>query len=74
MARVEAITLREHQRPSRHGEVEATCSVVNVDGVTYLPIDAYGAPDREAPGKVTQSLQFGPAGIAALRQILAGIE
>ena len=73
MARVEHIERREHQRPHRHGEVRATYSIVNVDGIPHLQIDTYGAADRVIPGKVSQSLQFGPAGIAELRRILGQI-
>lgn len=70
MARVENLTPKLIERPSRHGEVEATYSVVEVNGEKMLQIDTYGTADRQIPGKVSQSLQFGPKGIAALRQLL----
>ncbi|MCZ0962989.1 hypothetical protein [Paracoccus benzoatiresistens] len=70
MARVESLKLRLIERPSKHGKVEGTYSVVEVDGEKMLQIDTYGASDRQIPGKISQSLQFGKEGIQTLRNLL----
>lgn len=74
MALIETMERRDIQRPSRHGEVAATYSVLQIDDETYLQIDTYGAADRQIPGKISQSVQFGPAGVAELRRLLALME
>ena len=70
MARVESLQPKVSERPSRHGEVEGTYSILEIDGERLLQIDTYGAPGRQIPGKVSQSLQFGPEGIKTLRHLL----
>ncbi|WP_439104344.1 hypothetical protein [Celeribacter marinus] len=75
MALVKSIEEKEtHRRPSVHDEVEATFVVFGQEGATYLQIDTYGSPNRESERKVSQTMQFGPEGIAALRALLAGIK
>jgi hypothetical protein len=71
MARVNVFHPKETERHSVHSEVEATFSTFSKGDSTYLQIDTYGSPDREFKGKISQSLQFGPEGIAALRDILS---
>ncbi len=73
MARIKQIRRKDHQRPGRHGEVQATYSITEIDGEVHLQIDTYGAADRMIPGKTSQSLQFGPDGIAELRRILGEV-
>lgn len=70
MARVEILEEKEISRPSRHKTVEASFSIVEVDGERVLQIDSYGSPDRVLPGKVSQSLQFGPSAAKQLYEIL----
>lgn len=74
MALIETMERRDIQRPSRHGQVEATFPVIGIGGESCPQIDSHGALDRQIPGKVSQSVQFGPAGIAELRRILALID
>ena len=59
--------------PSLQGEVEAKFQVFERDGRHILQVNTYGSPEREIPGKVSQTLQFGPEGIAQLKVILKSI-
>jgi hypothetical protein len=71
MARIDQIEEITMSRNSVHGPVQVTYSVFHdVEGNAYLQIDTYGSLDREMPGKKSQSLQFSPAGIQRLREIL----
>lgn len=57
-----------------HGEVQCTYSVFSDDtGNKYLQIDTYGSASRELKGKKSQSVQFGPEAIKALKDILNNI-
>lgn len=71
MARVDELAAKDIIRASVHEPVHATFHVFEEAGATYLQIDTYGSSSRAVPSKVSQSLQFGPEGIAALRKILA---
>lgn len=74
MALVKKLERINMDRNSVHGEVDATVTVFqDDDGTKFLQIDTYGSPEREIPGKKSQSIQFGPEGMAALREILADI-
>lgn len=57
MALIEKLSEKRIDRPSLHKGIEATFSVFERDGKKLLQIDSYGRPDREIPGKVSQSLQ-----------------
>ena len=70
MARIVNFELKTIERPSRHGIARATYSVVDIDGDACLQIDTYGSGHRQMPGKVSQSVQFGPEALAELRRIL----
>jgi hypothetical protein len=71
MARVDELELVSMDRNAVHNRVQATYSTFQSEnGDVYIQIDTYGSPERAFPGKKSQSLQFGPEGIAALRQIL----
>jgi len=51
--------------------IDARFSVRNDDsGNKLLKIRSFGEPDRQIPNKVSQVLEFGPDGIAALKEIL----
>jgi hypothetical protein len=71
MARVSALQEREQGRTSAHQDVDATYHVFEHAGEVCLQIDTYGRPGRAFPAKGSQSLQFGPEGINALRKILS---
>ena len=70
MALVTQFLKRDINRPSLHKEVQASISVVETDGKKLVQIDTYGRPDREIPGKVSQSLQLDERGAAELMAIL----
>lgn len=74
MARVEKLVEREPLRVSIHGEVEATFHIFKAQGETFLQIDSYGAPDRQIPSKVSQSIQLGDAGRKKLLQLLLELQ
>lgn len=50
--------LLEKHRNSVHGLVEATYTVFEKEGKKYFQIDTYGAPNRQMPEKISQSIQF----------------
>lgn len=70
MARIDEMTEKSIERVSRHKPVSATFSIYELDGKPVLQIDTYGSPDRQLPGKASQSVQFEEAGIAALKNLL----
>ena len=73
MALIANFSSKEAKRTSRHSEVEATFHVFTEGGETFLQIDTYGAPGRQIEGKVSQSIQLGAEGRAALLVILKGL-
>ena len=74
MARIDQLDERRIEHPKAHASVAATYfTFTDEKGERFLQIDTYGATDREIPGKVSQSLQFGPEGLRALREILDGL-
>ena len=71
MARIDRLEKNVMARNSVHEPVEATYSVfVDDEGRRYLQIDTYGSAGRQMRGKKSQSVQFGPEAIGALRRIL----
>jgi len=58
------------ERNSLHDEISATYTVFQFDDQVLLQIDTYGRPDREIPGKKSQSIQLDREGAAALYRIL----
>ena len=73
MAPIKELHRKEPDRVSVLGEVEATYHIFEKDGETYLQIDTYRSPYGTIPGKITQTLQLGPEGIAKLRDILGQV-
>jgi hypothetical protein len=73
MVRIDELAPVERRTPTRHSVVEAGFQVFEVNNETYLKIVTFGAPDRQVKGVVSQTIQFGPEGIAALRKILAAL-
>lgn len=69
-----ALVKRFEERPIEpkriHGEV--VCGYVSTDlqGRRILQLETYGSPDREIPGKVSQSLQLDEDGARELKRIL----
>jgi len=74
MARIESLEEKEAHRTRLHDPVEATFHVFLVDGQTVLQIDTYGSNSRKLTGQMSQSIQFGNEGIAALRAVLATLK
>lgn len=70
MARIDKFEEKSIERVSRHKPVSATFSIYDLDSKKVLQIDTYGSPDRQHPGKISQSIQLEEAGIQALRNIL----
>ena len=69
--KLEQITM---ERNSVHGPTSATFSVFKgPDGLKYLQIDTYGSDHRQFPDKKSQSIQFGPDGVAELQKILSSL-
>ena len=58
MALIKTLPLKTLERNGIHDAVDATYSVFSIDGQRYLQIDSYGRPDREHPGKRSQSIQL----------------
>lgn len=73
MARIDRIEERETARTSVQSPVDAGYTIFRQDGQTYLQIVTYGSSDRKMKGVVSQTVQFGPEGIAALRALLSGL-
>jgi hypothetical protein len=67
MALVKKLESFSMDRSVVHGEVSATFTTFKDEaGTRYLQIDTYGSAEREIPGKKSQTLQFGPEGMARL--------
>ncbi|PSC06202.1 methionyl-tRNA formyltransferase [Alsobacter soli] len=64
----------DHQPMERNGihdEVEATYTVFQRDDRTFVQIDTYGRPDRELPGKKSQTIQLTRESASELIAILS---
>lgn len=70
MAKIDTLEAASRERPGKHRPVSATYHVFEADGETILQIDTYGSLERQTPGKITQSIQFGSEGLRSLRAIL----
>ena len=73
MALVRKFGQLEIERLQLHHEVEAKAKLFDDHGRYVLQISTYGRPDREIPGKVSQSIQLDEQGIAALRALIARV-
>ena len=70
MALVRSFVEKHMERNSLHDEISATYTVFQFDDRVLLQIDTYGRPDREIPGKKSQSIQLDREGAEALYRIL----
>ena len=70
MALVRRFDKLNNERTSLHEEVEARYAVFERDGQGFVQINTYGRPDREVPGKVSQSIQLDRQGAENLMTIL----
>ena len=74
MALVEKLERITMERNSVHGPTSATYTVFKgFDGLKYLQIDTYGSDHRQILDKKSQSIQFGPDGVAELQKIILSL-
>ncbi len=73
MVLVNRIGTLELERTQLHDEVESRGTIFEHDGRYILQLNTYGRASRQIPGKVSQTIQFGPEGIRALRRLLDDI-
>ena len=69
MAVVREFAEKELNGSTTHSEVEATISLVEVNGEKFIQIDTYGAKSRAMPGKVSQSLRLSKSAFDQLVQL-----
>lgn len=70
MALIRKFEQKNMDRNSIHDEIEASYTVFERDGRTFVQIDSYGRVDREIPGKKSQTIQLDEAGALQLYSIL----
>ena len=70
MALIRHFKDKSMERNSIHKEIEATYTIFENDGRVFVQIDSYGLPDREIPGKKSQSFQLDKTGAENLINIL----
>lgn len=58
MALIEIFKELEQESSQLHKPVEARIASFKHDGAGYIQINTYGRPDREVPGKVSQTIQL----------------
>lgn len=70
MALISRFMPKRMDRNSIHDPIEATYTIFENDGRSFLQIDSYGRTTRELPGKKSQSIQLDKNGAEELMQIL----
>lgn len=70
MALIRKFDQKSMDRNSIHDEIEASYTVFERDGRTFVQIDSYGRGDREIPGKKSQTIQLDETGAEQLYSIL----
>jgi hypothetical protein len=58
VATIRKLTIKEPDRVSAQGEVEASVMLIDHDGEAFVQIDSYGSKDRKFVGKRSQSLRL----------------
>ncbi|TPG49014.1 methionyl-tRNA formyltransferase [Sphingomonas glacialis] len=71
MAVVRQFELKDLDRVAPHSEVNATISLVELDGEKFVQIDTYGSKDRAIPDKISQSVRLTKAAFDQLTQYAA---
>ena len=69
MAVVRQLEPKELDRSATHTEVEATISLLEVDGEKFVQIGTYGSNARKMPGKVSQSLRLSQSAFEQLKTL-----
>ena len=70
MALVRKFDPLDGERTSLHIEVQAKYTTFEKDGKSFVQINTYGRPDREIPGKLSQTIQLDRQGAESLMAIL----
>ena len=71
MAIIRELELLDLERDSKHTETRCTYSLVTgSDGRMHLQIDTYGSPQRDFPGKKSQSIRLTPEAIRQRKSII----
>ena len=70
MALVRQLEKGDGSRDQVHMAVRCEYKVFRVEGATYLQINMFGSPNRLFRDIPSQTVQFGPEGLAELREIL----
>jgi hypothetical protein len=73
MALIKAFKEKRRDRQSIHDAIEASYSVFERDGRTFVQIDTYGRDSREIPDKVSQSIQLDEKSARELLDILQDV-
>lgn len=66
MATVRKFEFVQRVSQRKHTEVDATISLVEVDGEMFIQIDTFGSVDREMPGKLSQTLRLSKSAYAEI--------
>ena len=70
MALIRRFQSKAMDRNSIHDEIEASYTVFERDGRTFIQLDSYGRGDRQIPGKKSQTIQLDKNGAEQLVGIL----
>ncbi len=70
MALIRRFEHKAMERNALHDEIEATYSVFKHDDQIFMQIDSYGRPNRENPGKKSQTIQLDREGARNLYEII----
>jgi len=70
MARITKFMQNSMDRNSIHDAIDATYTIFENDGRSFLQIDTYGRSTREIPGKKSQSIQLDKVAARELYAIL----
>lgn len=73
MVDVSQMNYEEKERNVVHDPVQATYTVFEKDGKKYFQIDTYGRPNRDIPGKISQSIQIDRKSAIHLIELLASV-
>jgi hypothetical protein len=73
MALITKLEQVNKERTSVHKQTDCTYTIFTENGIKYLQLDTFGSEDRQTPGKISQSIQFGPESISQLKEILKSL-
>ena len=70
MALIAEFSKLQKERNQVHGVVECGYTIFDDGGSRYLQLDTYGSPDRQIPGKTSQSIQLNADSAAQLKRLI----